>query len=114
MEIVDFSGSPILSASRASAQAVAAWFIPSQSASGQRIVPTAAQEATRQLALPFAPDAISEKTRAKISGPSRLKVVREFDLAISPACAGRMVISGRMADVCAELDAWVQHETVAQ
>jgi hypothetical protein len=30
--------------------------------------------------------------------------VREFDSAISPQCAGRMVISGRMADVCAELD----------
>jgi len=35
---------------------------------------------------------------------SSLRVVREFDSAISPQCAGRMVISGRMADVCAELD----------
>ena len=34
----------------------------------------------------------------------RLRVVREFDSAVSPDCAGRMVISGRMADVCAELD----------
>ena len=35
---------------------------------------------------------------------SRLRVVREFDSAVNPDCAGRMVISGRMADVCAELD----------
>lgn len=34
----------------------------------------------------------------------RLKVVREYETGINPACAGRMVISGRMADVCAELD----------
>ena len=34
----------------------------------------------------------------------RLRVVRELDSAVSPDCAGRMVISGRMADVCAELD----------
>ena len=33
-----------------------------------------------------------------------LRVVRESDSAIRPDCAGRMVISGRMADVCAELD----------
>lgn len=34
----------------------------------------------------------------------RLRVVRELDSAISPCCAGRMVISGRIADVCAELE----------
>jgi len=36
--------------------------------------------------------------------PSRLRVLREFEPGASPACAGRMVISGRMADVCAELE----------
>ncbi len=35
---------------------------------------------------------------------SRLRVLREFEPGASPACAGRMVISGRMADVCAELE----------
>lgn len=35
---------------------------------------------------------------------SVLRIVRESDAAIRPDCAGRMVISGRMADVCAELD----------
>jgi hypothetical protein len=33
-----------------------------------------------------------------------LRVIRESDSAIGAECAGRMVISGRMADVCAELD----------
>lgn len=35
---------------------------------------------------------------------SVLRIVRESDVNIRPDCAGRMVISGRMADVCAELD----------
>lgn len=33
-----------------------------------------------------------------------LRVVRELDAALDVGCAGRMVISGRMADICAELD----------
>ena len=39
-------------------------------------------------------------TRSNIT----LRIVREADSGIRPDCAGRMVISGRMADVCAELD----------
>jgi hypothetical protein len=38
------------------------------------------------------------------AAPQGLRVVRESDSAIGAECAGRMVISGRMADVCAELD----------
>ena len=33
-----------------------------------------------------------------------LRVVRVLEAGQAPACVGRMVISGRMADVCAELD----------
>lgn len=33
-----------------------------------------------------------------------VRVVRVVDAGQAPAAAGRMVISGRMADVCAELD----------
>lgn len=33
-----------------------------------------------------------------------LRVVRVAEAGYRPGCAGRMVISGRMADVCAELD----------
>ena len=36
--------------------------------------------------------------------PGGLRIVREVDSAVGADCAGRMVISGRMADVCAELD----------
>ena len=50
----------------------------------------------------------TEAPPCRAAGKSRphscLRVVRELDSAISPDCAGRMVISGRMADVCAELD----------
>ncbi len=43
----------------------------------------------------------------------RLKVVRELEASAGPSCAGRMVISGRMADVCAELDRMTQREPSA-
>ena len=41
---------------------------------------------------------------------SRLKIVRQFEPGVGPMCAGRMVISGRMADVCAELDRMAERE----
>lgn len=42
---------------------------------------------------------------AQDCGPARpLRVVRVLDAGRRPAEAGRMVISGRLADVCAELD----------
>ncbi|MES2053753.1 MAG: hypothetical protein V4455_17425 [Pseudomonadota bacterium] len=47
------------------------------------------------------------------SAPSRLRIVRAFEAGMGPSCAGRMVISGRMADVCAELDRMAQRESVA-
>lgn len=48
--------------------------------------------------------------------PVRLKIVRQFEPDISPLCAGRMTISGSMADVCAELDRMVEveHETASR
>lgn len=39
-----------------------------------------------------------------IAKPRRLKIVRLLEPDVSAACAGRMFMSGRMADVCAELD----------
>ena len=39
---------------------------------------------------------------------SQLKIVREFEPGVDTSYAGRMVISGRMADVCAELDRMTQ------
>lgn len=44
-------------------------------------------------------------TTAHTHRPARvLRVLRVVDGCHTPASAGRMVISGRMADVCAELD----------
>lgn len=44
------------------------------------------------------------RTSSSRPSTSRLRVVREFEAGVGPSCAGRMVISGRMADVCAELE----------
>ncbi len=42
----------------------------------------------------------------------QLKIVRQFEPDIGPLCAGRMTISGSMADVCAEIDRMVERETL--
>jgi hypothetical protein len=42
-----------------------------------------------------------------------LRVVRVVDSSYAPARAGRMFMSGRMADVCAELDRLAALETAA-
>ena len=122
MGIVSLSNSPVLSVLLAPMQALAAWFVPTQAALGRFSIPARARQAPNQLALPFKTGstpsrrhaAAAHATAAKTSFPSRLKVVREFDAANSPACAGRMVISGRMADVCAELERMAQRETTLQ
>ena len=51
------------------------------------------------------------RTRAK---PSRLKIVRQFEPGVSASLAGRMVISGRMADVCAALDRMERTESASE
>jgi hypothetical protein len=40
----------------------------------------------------------------KTSAHKPLRIVRILEIGQAPAHVGRMVISGRMADVCAELD----------
>lgn len=54
------------------------------------------------------------QTVVKATSPRRLKIVRVLEAGVSPCCAGRMVISGRMADVCAELDRMAQREAAVQ
>lgn len=51
------------------------------------------------------------RTSSSRPSTSRLRVVREFEVGVGPSCAGRMVISGRMADVCAELERMAQTES---
>jgi hypothetical protein len=45
-----------------------------------------------------------------IAPPPALRVLRVSEMGPRSDCAGRMVISGRMADVCAELDRMVALE----
>ncbi len=42
--------------------------------------------------------------------PKPLRIVRILEAGQAPAQVGRMLISGRMADVCAELDRLAAHE----
>ncbi len=120
----DFSNTSMLSHLAAPVQSLAAWFVPAQSVTKAVRTSTRAQ----QMVLPFTPppDATavpcpatavrisSAKPLAKPSFRRQLRVVREFDSAVSPSCAGRMVISGRMADVCAELERMSQRESWAK
>ena len=48
--------------------------------------------------------AFDENAPASFPRSTRLRIFREYDRNISSHCAGRMVISGRMKDVCAEID----------
>jgi len=122
MGIVSFSHSPLLSVLLAPAQALAAWFVPAPGRSGRFSAPARAQHANGQLVLPFSSDITASsrettpasKAKPQHRPPSRLRIVREFDANVGPACAGRMVISGRMADVCAELERMAQREAALQ
>ena len=54
--------------------------------------------------------AIRAESRTMVK-PSRLKIVRQFEPGVAASLAGRMVISGRMADVCAELERMERKES---
>jgi len=54
---------------------------------------------TRQL-----PQSVSAPVHQAVVPPKPLRVLRVVDKDQPRSCSGRMVISGRMADVCAELD----------
>ena len=82
-------------------QAIAAFFMPVQH-----------EQVTYRTAVRSSLPQVSNKQRVNVQAIrignkhtiNRLKVVREFDPGIERSRAGRMVISGRIADVCAELD----------
>ncbi|MDO8387888.1 MAG: hypothetical protein Q7T13_16025 [Polaromonas sp.] len=123
MGIASFSRSPLLSVLLAPLQALAALWVPAQPPAS--VTPSSPVPAFRRLAANDSSAtkivAVSAQTArsasskhcpsvARTGAPRRLKVVREFEAGISPSCAGRMVISGRMADVCAELERMAQRE----
>jgi hypothetical protein len=65
--------------------------------------PTPAQP-QREPVRPRQPAHVSRRPMAVPRAPKPLRVVRMMEPAGGGSTAGRMVISGRMADVCAELD----------
>lgn len=89
-------------------QTLAALFIPAQSALAQprpAVSPAKAYRASvhSNKMHKFA-DARSTLKSIPAAPVQRLKIVRQFEPGASRSCAGRLVISGRMSDVCAELE----------
>ncbi|MBG9387083.1 hypothetical protein I5803_03550 [Caenimonas sp. DR4.4] len=82
-------------------QALVAWLAPSRPAEPRGHAP--ARAATANAAVAHAP--------ARRVPP--LRVVRLVESPCGPAAAGRMFMSGRMADVCAELDRLAALEAAA-
>lgn len=114
-------------------QLMTAWFVPRHS----KARTDHPAEQSRQMALPFSCDPADVSTGFKTSGKpsgnpevlvngpikklnvksplrSGLRVVRVVDSGDSPSCAGRMVISGRISDVCAELERMSQVQDLAR
>lgn len=60
--------------------------------------------ATSATAAPPRDASVAAMAAAPTVNAMPLRVVRVAEAGYRPGCAGRMVISGRMADVCAELD----------
>ena len=110
MGIAGFSPSvfctPRTSTLLAPVQALVALFMPVQPVKANRLSVVRAPE----LRTPVKPNLVksnpAEPAPAAVHSRQTtcLRVVREFDPCNKRSHAGRMVISGRMADVCAELD----------
>jgi hypothetical protein len=88
--------------------AIAAFFIPAPSIpvhTRSAVSPAMAFRASAQPHNMRKPAAIRPVQVSNRTAPvQRLKIVRQFEPGANRSCSGRLVISGRMADVCAELD----------
>jgi hypothetical protein len=80
----------------ASLQALVDWFAHTPT--------TAPAQPAREPVRPQRPTRVTRRPLAVPQAPKPLRVVRVLEPAASRSSAGRMVISGRLADVCAELD----------
>ena len=128
MRIIGFSSAPTPSFWTLPVQALTPWMSRIRHSLGQLIKQVAqgvddAQLQTRgSVAAAASNDAVFARPEAPVrpgyspgrSASQGLRVVRESDPAIGAECAGRMVISGRMADVCAELERMALHAAAAQ
>ena len=87
-----------------SLQTLIQWWTRSDSPTGQGVIPTAHRGHSS------APNSIANSLVITGTAPppqatiKPLRVVRVVEAGQSRSCVGRIVISGRMADVCAELD----------
>ncbi len=79
---------------------------PGHQRGGAKVQPSLALANTRSRA--FIAGAGAPLNRAP--KPRALRVVRVLDADLPPSTAGRLRISGRMADVCAELDRLAAYE----
>lgn len=113
MGILRFSHSSVLSRLVEPVQLMAAWFKPPRHIAGRMGAVVSTHPPQKQLELTFDCDSPLKVKNVASNGSEscRLKVIRPIDLGVSPGCAGRMVISGRMADVCAELERMAQRDT---
>jgi hypothetical protein len=89
-------------------QALAALFVPAQpapvharTAFSPAVAYRTSVEAHKIAKLNATKSAVKSMPVAPIQ---RLKIVRQFEPDVSRSSAGRLVISGRMSDVCAELE----------
>ncbi len=73
---------------------------PTNSGVHQRTRKDAVHSISKELHLPI----IQPRHTSNIATRRPLRVLRVMEAGQPPAAVGRMVISGRMADVCAELD----------
>ena len=94
-------------------QGLLRWLTPTVTPLGQAAVQPRATPATGMNTLP----ACQRRPSRSDAAPSRLvqrrplRIVRIMEAGQTPAQVGRMVISGRLADVCAELDRMAELET---
>ena len=97
-----------LSMLQAPVQALAAFFVPERSAAVHTrptIYPNLTSRASALSYKTLKPGADKYAPKIMLDVPvQRLKIVRQFEPGANRSCAGRLVISGRMSDVCAELE----------
>ena len=88
--------------------ALVALFVPIQAAPALArpvISPALAYRTPNAAPADTAPAAAKRHVKNLSSAPvQRLRVSRQFEPGVNRSCAGRLVISGRMSDVCAELE----------
>ena len=109
MRIINFSSAALPSLWALPAQALGPWVsrvkhLVKQAAQGDGDARVQVLSAKGQPASNEAVFAAPARPDTTICRAAPLRVVRESDSALGAECAGRMVISGRMADVCAELE----------